>query len=176
MKFNKDTFLNDVTNKVQSAISKAVITHEDAEHNDEEKLHRFIQYLLLEYIEDRKFAIDVLKDFNYDDRTPWNELEDQFGKFESLQDIALVNLWKYLAQCKATSYTYYNFDEYAPDKQMLDVVHDMNDTDEVSPEFPSQRAARNDMTDNGDEDAPKVKFPRRRFIHRNEDEYPEDEN
>ena len=164
MKFNKDTFLNDVTGKVQSAISKGVITNEDAERNDEEKLHRFIQYLLLEYIEDRKFAIDVLKDFNYDDKTPWDELERQFGQFESLQDIALVNLWKYLAQTNATKYTYYNFDTYHPDKQMLDVVHDINDD-------PEQEGTQ---SINYTDEEPAVQFPKRRFIHK--DETPEEEN
>ena len=66
MKFNKDTFLNDITDKVQSAIDKNLITQEDVDNNDLDRLHGFIQYELLEYIEDRKFAIDVRKVFNYE--------------------------------------------------------------------------------------------------------------
>ena len=63
MKFNKDVFLNEIVEKVQSAIDKNLITQEDVEKNDIERLHGFVQYELLNYIEDRKFAIDVLKDF-----------------------------------------------------------------------------------------------------------------
>ena len=49
-------------------------------------LHAFIQYELVQYIEDRKFALDVLKDFNYDEKISWNKLEDRFGVFKSLMD------------------------------------------------------------------------------------------
>ena len=48
MKFNKDTFLNDITDKVQSAIDKNLITKEDVDNNDLDRLHGFIQYELLE--------------------------------------------------------------------------------------------------------------------------------
>ena len=82
-KFNKDTFLNEITGKVQSAIDKNLITKEDIQKEDIERLHGFIQYELLEYIEDRKFAIDVLKDFNYDEKTDWDKLQEQFGKFRN---------------------------------------------------------------------------------------------
>jgi hypothetical protein len=126
-KFNKDTFLNDITSKVQSAIDKNLITKEDIQNNDVERLHGFIQYELLEYIEDRKFAIDVLKDFNYDEKTDWGKLQEQFGTFKSLMDIALVNLWRFLDAEKCTRFEYYqhtNYDENAP---MLDMVHTMED-------------------------------------------------
>lgn len=128
-KFNKDTFLNEITGKVQSAIDKNLITKEDIQNEDIERLHGFIQYELLEYIEDRKFAIDVLKDFNYDEKMPWEKLQEQFGTFKSLMDIALVNLWKFLDAEGAVSYAYYRPPEYTKDAPMLDVVHDMkNDT------------------------------------------------
>ena len=91
MKFNKDTFLNDITDKVQSAIDKNLITKEDVDTNNVERLHGFIQYALAELIEDRKFALDVLKDFNYDEKTPWETLQEEYGIFGSLMDIALVN-------------------------------------------------------------------------------------
>ena len=64
-KFNKDTFLNDITSKVQSAIDKNLITKEDINNNDLERLHGFIQYELLEYIEDRKNK-DILNKNLYD--------------------------------------------------------------------------------------------------------------
>lgn len=124
MKFNKDTFLNAITDKVQSAIDKNLITKEDIDNNDTTRLHGFIQYELLEYIEDRKFAIDVLKDFNYDEKTPWDKLEAEYGTFKSLMDIALVNLWKYLQSEKATEYSYYNQENRQIGKPMLDIVHD----------------------------------------------------
>jgi len=126
MKFNKDTFLNDITDKVQSAIDKNLITQEDVDNNDLERLHGFIQYELLEYIEDRKFAIDVLKDFNYDEKSTWQDLQEKFGTFKSLLDIALVNLWKFLEAEKVTEYSYYVHDNKKTGN-MLDLVHDKED-------------------------------------------------
>lgn len=107
-KFNKDTFINEITGKVQTAISNNLITQEDIDANDIERLHGFIQYELLEYIEDRKYAIDVLKDFNYDEKISWDKLQEQFGEFKSLLDLALVNLWQFLKAEGATEYAYYD--------------------------------------------------------------------
>lgn len=126
-KFNKDTFLNEITGKVQSAIDKNLITKDDIQKEDIERLHGFIQYELLEYIEDRKFAIDVLKDFNYDEKTDWDKLQEQFGKFKSLMDIALVNLWRFLDAEGCTRYSYYNHTNFAEDTPMLDMVHHLED-------------------------------------------------
>ena len=126
-KFNKDTFLNEITNKVQSAIDKNLITKEDINNKDIDRLHGFIQYELLEYIEDRKFAIDVLKDFNYDEKAPWEDIQEHFGTFKSLMDIALVNLWKFLDSEGATQFEYYNVTSYDPDSPMLDLAHDLED-------------------------------------------------
>ena len=126
MKFNKDVFLNEIVEKVQSAIDKNLITQEDVAKNDLERLHGFVQYELLNYIEDRKFAIDVLKDFNFDERKDWRDLQNEYGEFRSLMDIALVNLWKYLDTEGATSYKYYEHDTKKTDN-MLDLVHDKED-------------------------------------------------
>lgn len=126
MKFNKDVFLNEIVEKVQSAIDKNLITQEDVAKNDLERLHGFVQYELLNYIEDRKFAIDVLKDFNFDERKDWKDLQNEYGEFRSLMDIALVNLWKYLDTEGATSYSYYEHDTKKTDN-MLDLVHDKED-------------------------------------------------
>ena len=126
MKFNKDVFLNEIVEKVQSAIDKNLITQEDVQNNDVERLHGFVQYELLNYIEDRKFAIDVLKDFNFDERKDWKDLQDEYGEFRSLMDIALVNLWKYLESEGATQYNYYEHDTKKTDN-MLDLVHDKED-------------------------------------------------
>lgn len=126
MKFNKDTFLNDITDKVQSAIDKNLITTEDVDSNNLERLHGFIKYALAELIEDRKFALDVLKDFNYDEKTPWDSLQDKYGIFKSLMDIALVNLWKFLQSEGCTEYKYYKYDN-RQNGSMLDVIRDEND-------------------------------------------------
>ena len=123
MKFNKDTFLNDITDKVQSAIDKNLITKEDVDTNNIERLHGFIQYALAELIEDRKFALDVLKDFNYDEKTPWETLQEEYGIFGSLMDIALVNLWKFLQSEGCTKYEYYKYDN-RQNGSMLDVIRD----------------------------------------------------
>lgn len=126
-KFNKDTFLNDITSKVQSAIDKNLITKDDVQNNDLERLHGFIQYELLEYVEDRKFALDVLKDFNYDERTPWDEIQKKYGVFRSLLDIALVNLWVFLSSESATKFEYYKTSNYDEGSPMLDIVHKIED-------------------------------------------------
>lgn len=158
-KFNKDTFLNEITGKVQSAIDKNLITKEDIQAEDIERLHGFIQYELLEYIEDRKFAIDVLKDFNYDEKTDWDKLQEQFGKFKSLMDIALVNLWRFLDAEGCTRYSYYNNTNYDKDTPMLDMVHNLED---------------NAPYEDGETDYPGQSYmnPPRRKIHirHNEDE------
>lgn len=159
-KFNKDTFLNDITTKVQSAIDKNLITQEDLEENDLERLHGFIQYELLQYIEDRKFAIDVLKDFNYDEKAPWENLQQEYGQFKSLLDIALVNLWKFLTAEGATKFAYYNHNNKQGDKPMLDMIHDLEDipdnrSNDVSGDTayePTRSIRNNDLIDDSDDD------------------------
>ena len=156
-KFNKDTFLNEITNKVQSAIDKNLITKEDIQNKDIDRLHGFIQYELLEYIEDRKFAIDVLKDFNYDEKAPWEDIQKHFGTFKSLMDIALVNLWKFLDSEGATQFEYYNVTSYDPDSPMLDLAHDLEDRapyeDEDGDGFKEERPKLNRKIRLADDDA-----------------------
>ena len=43
-------------------------------------------------LEDRKWCVDVLKDFNYDEKASWDRLQEKYGKFRSLADVALINL------------------------------------------------------------------------------------
>lgn len=151
MKFNKDVFLNEIVEKVQSAIDKNLITQEDVHNNDIERLHGFVQYELLNYIEDRKFAIDVLKDFNFDERKDWRDLQEEYGEFRSLMDIALVNLWKYLETEGATKYSYYEHDTKKTDN-MLDLVHDKED-------FQDPREGDNqDVTPSDNMDQPEISF------------------
>ena len=151
MKFNKDVFLNEIVEKVQSAIDKNLITQEDVQNNDIERLHGFVQYELLNYIEDRKFAIDVLKDFNFDERKDWRDLQEEYGEFRSLMDIALVNLWKYLETEGATKYSYYEHDAKKTDN-MLDLVHDKED-------FQDPREGDNqDVTPGENMDQPEISF------------------
>ena len=151
MKFNKDVFLNEIVEKVQSASDKNLITQEDVHNNDIERLHGFVQYELLNYIEDRKFAIDVLKDFNFDERKDWRDLQEEYGEFRSLMDIALVNLWKYLETEGATKYSYYEHDTKKTDN-MLDLVHDKED-------FQDPREGDNqDVTPGDNMDQPEISF------------------
>lgn len=161
MKFNKDTFLNDITDKVQSAIDKNLITNEDVESNNLERLHGFIKYALAELIEDRKFALDVLKDFNYDEKTPWDSLQDEYGIFKSLMDIALVNLWKFLQSEGCTEYKYYKYDN-RQSGSMLDVIRDENDEFGNQSQSPSSEY----MDNGGDEfhDSAEEEQPRRRKL------------
>jgi len=149
MKFNKDTFLNDITDKVQSAIDKNLITNEDVDSNNLERLHGFIKYALAELIEDRKFALDVLKDFNYDEKTPWDSLQDKYGVFKSLMDIALVNLWKFLQSEGCTEYKYYKYDN-RQNGSMLDVIRD--DYEDEDENHNSYDSFDRGFDDYGDED------------------------
>ncbi len=109
-KFDKDEFLNEITNKVKDAIENNLLTNDDIKNNDVERLEGFIQYSLSDYIEDRKMALDILKDFNYDERFAWEKLENVLGEFKSLTDIALVNLWKFLESQGLMNYSYYTSD------------------------------------------------------------------
>lgn len=123
-KFNKDEFLNEVVTKVKDAIKNNLITKEDIQSNDIERLEGFIQYILADYIDDRKMANDILKDFNYDERFQWDKLQSQFGVFKSLTDIALVNLWKFLESQGVISYSYYNGDESVKPGKPIDYEED----------------------------------------------------
>lgn len=107
-KFDKDVFLSDMTDKVKDAIESGLISQSDIDNNDVDRLTGFLQYALSDYIEDRKSAIDILRDFNYDERYAWEALEEQIGgKFKSLLDIALANLWKFLEASGLLTYAYY---------------------------------------------------------------------
>lgn len=170
MKFNKDTFLNDITDKVQSAIDKNLITKEDVDSNNIERLRGFIQYALAELIEDRKFALDVLKDFNYDEKTPWDTLQSEYGNFVSLMDIALVNLWKFLQAEGCTKYAYYKYDN-RQSGNMLDVIRDdkernnateFNGTDDDN--YDSDGTNDFQMTDNEDDMPAEENRPKRRKL------------
>lgn len=119
-KFNKDRFINDMTDKVQSAIDRHLLTETDVANNDLKRLHGFIQYELTELIADRKFALDVLNDFNYDEKTSWEALQEKFGKFKTVMDIALVNLWKFLENEGATEYSHYHRANTDADDTLLD--------------------------------------------------------
>ena len=64
-KFDKDVFLAEMTDKVKEAIESGLISQEDINNNDVDRLTGFLQYSLSDYLVDRKNAIDVLRDFNY---------------------------------------------------------------------------------------------------------------
>ena len=123
-KFNKDRFINIITGNVQDAINKGLLTEDDIDREDQERLESLVKYELTKYIEDRKFSIDVLRDFNYDEKIGWDALQDQYGKFYSLMDIALVNLWKFLESEGAIDYGYYHKATLSPDANMLDVARE----------------------------------------------------
>ena len=106
-KFDKDTFKNDISQRVIEAMKSGLLSKEDVHSNDIERLTNFIKYILMEYIEDRRDAINILTDFNYDDRYSWDKLEDEYGTFKSLMDIALVNLMKFIENQNMNDYSYY---------------------------------------------------------------------
>ena len=107
-KFDKDMFLSETSDKVKDAIESGLISQSDIDNNDVERLIGFLQYTLSEFIEDRKMAIDILRDFNYDERYAWSALEEQIGgEIKSLFDVALANLWKFLEASGLLNYAYY---------------------------------------------------------------------
>lgn len=123
MKFNKDSFSSNVASHVQNAIDKNIITREDRDSNNIERLHGFIQYELLEYCKDRAFSIDVLRAIEFDQTRNWSDLQKEFGEFKSLLDVALVNLFLYLKSLDLTEFSSYKFDNQQ-DTALLDLVHD----------------------------------------------------
>ena len=145
-KFDKDEFIRDLNDRVQEAIQSEVLTSDDIKNNDTERLKNFVQYIISDYINNRKAAIDVLKDFNYDERFNWDKLESTYGKFKSLIDIALVNLWKFLESQGMLTYSYFmnggTNDDIKPGKQVNytedefeDEGHDDFDEDDMNPEY-----------------------------------------
>ena len=147
MKFNKDTFSSNVANHVQNAIDKNIITKEDKDNNNIDRLHGFIQYELLEYCKDRSFAIDVLRAVEFDQTRSWVDLQNEFGEFKSLLDVALVDLFLYLKSLGLTEFSAYKFDNQN-NGALLDLVHDKTDMntnaesgDTIS--LPSEDAANN---------------------------------
>lgn len=132
-KFDKDVFLSEMTDKVKDAIESGLISQNDISNDDIDRLTGFLQYALSDYIEDRKSAIDILRDFNYDERYSWEALENQIGgKIKSLFDIALANLWKFLEASGLLSYAYY--------------------TDGITPESAKPKVATVDYVDDEFED------------------------
>ena len=159
-KFNKDEFLNEIITKVKDAIKNNLITDKDIQSNDTERLEGFIQYILADYIEDRKFAIDILKDFNYDERFQWEKLQSTFGKFNSLIDIALVNLWKFLESQGVMSYSYYNSEEIIKPGKLVDYEEDEFE-DEGHDDFDED-----DYLDSWEEEDENDSRTRRRYVIR----------
>lgn len=128
-KFDKDIFLSDMTDKVKDAIESGLISQKDIDDNDVERLIGFLQYALSDYIEDRKKAIDILRDFNYDERYSWESLEEQIGgKFKSLFDIALANLWKFLEASGLLTYAYY-VEGVSPKNSKKDITIDYDESE-----------------------------------------------
>lgn len=132
-KFDKDTFVTEITTKVKEAIASEVISKEDISSNDTDRLKNFIQYCLADFIEDRNTAISILKDFNYDERVDWNKLESTVGgSIKSLEDIALANIWLFLINQGMLNYSYYNNENSNEDE--IEVIDDYDD-DEFEDEF-----------------------------------------
>ena len=162
-KFDKDVFLADMTDKVKDAIESGLISQEDINNDDTDRLIGFIQYILSEYIEDRKNAIDILRDFNYDERYAWSALEKQIGgEIKSLFDVALANLWKFLESSGLLSYAYYtegaapesskatpiisNYseDEFEEDNELVGEIDDEEFEDEFVEDFDDEETNTED--------------------------------
>ena len=145
-KFDKDVFLSEMTDKVKEAIESGLISQNDIDNNDIDRLTGFLQYTLTDFIEDRKSAIDILRDFNYDERYSWEALEEQIGgKFKSLFDVALANLWKFLEASGLLNYAYY-VEGVQPEISKPGVVVDYSDD-----EFEEDLELRGEVEDEFDD-------------------------
>lgn len=170
-KFDKDVFLADMTDKVKDAIESGLISQEDINNDDTDRLIGFIQYTLSEYIEDRKNAIDILRDFNYDERYAWSALEKQIGgEIKSLFDVALANLWKFLESSGLLSYAYYtegttpesskatpiisNYsdDEFEEDNELMGEIDDEEFEDDFENDFEEESNVEDEELDESFED------------------------
>ena len=156
-KFDKDTFKNDISQRVVEAMKSGLLSKEDVQSNDIERLTSFIKYVLMEYIEDRRDAINILTDFNYDDRYSWDKLEDEYGTFKSLMDIALVNLMKFIENQNMNDYSYYL--SHHENDQRDDSYSEEEFEDEDDNFVKYEDSEFDDKDDN--EDEPKVTYRRR---------------
>ena len=168
-KFDKDVFLSEMTDKVKEAIESGLISQNDISNDDVDRLTGFLQYALSDYIEDRKAAIDILRDFNYDERYSWEALENQVGgKFKSLFDIALANLWKFLEASGLMTYAYYidgvqpeqtkpgkvvdySEDEFDEDTELAGEVRDEDEEFEDFEDFEDEFDTEEDFIEDNDE-------------------------
>lgn len=168
-KFDKDVFLSEMTDKVKDAIESGLISQNDISNDDVDRLTGFLQYALSDYIDDRKAAIDILRDFNYDERYSWEALENQVGgKIKSLFDIALANLWKFLEASGLMTYAYYidgvqpeqnkpgkvvdySEDEFEEDADLAGEVRDEDEDFEDFEDFEDEFDTEEDFIDDNDE-------------------------
>ena len=168
-KFDKDVFLSEMTDKVKDAIESGLISQNDISNDDVDRLTGFLQYALSDYIDDRKAAIDILRDFNYDERYSWEALENQVGgKIKSLFDIALANLWKFLEASGLMTYAYYidgvqpeqtkpgkvvdySEDEFDEDTELAGEVRDEDEDFEDFEDFEDEFDTEEDFIEDNDE-------------------------
>jgi cell division inhibitor SepF len=168
-KFDKDVFLSEMTDKVKDAIESGLISQNDISNDDVDRLTGFLQYALSDYIDDRKAAIDILRDFNYDERYSWEALENQVGgKIKSLFDIALANLWKFLEASGLMTYAYYidgvqpeqtkpgkvvdySEDEFDEDTDLAGEVRDEDEDFEDFEDFEDEFDTEEDFIEDNDE-------------------------
>ena len=185
-KFDKDVFLSEMTDKVKDAIESGLISQNDISNDDVDRLTGFLQYALSDYVEDRKAAIDILRDFNYDERYSWEALENQVGgKIKSLFDIALANLWKFLEASGLMTYAYY-IDGVQPEQtkpgKVVDYSEDEFDEDtELAGEVRDEDEDFEDFEDEFDteedfiEDSDEVEDIEEAFV-KNYEDYLDDED
>ncbi len=150
MKFNKDTFIRDVTTRVQNAIDKGVISQE-SDNGGTKSLEGFVQYVLLDYVKDRTFAVDVLRNISIDDRKTIHEWENEFGEIKSLLDIALIDLFLFLKSSDVLTYETYSHDKIQTDEPMLDAIHAIDDEENINSDDYDEYADL-DLDDNNNHD------------------------
>lgn len=90
-----DKLISDLRTRVRKAIKKGLISKTDIKLNNEKRLLNFIKFSLVEMI-DRKMSLDILRLLDYDANTPWDDLQKKYGTFESIEDIAIVNVFRHL--------------------------------------------------------------------------------
>lgn len=101
-----EKLLVDLKARVRKAIKKGLISKNDIKLNNEKRLLSFIKFSLVEIV-DRKTALDILRTLDYDANTPWEDLQSKYGTFETIEDIAVVDILRNLAAIGADKFAYY---------------------------------------------------------------------
>ena len=98
--------ISDIKDRVKNAVKRNLFSKADIEYENSKKLVSFIQYTLVSSIT-RKDALDILSLLEYDKSASWDEDQSTYGKFECIEDIAAVDLLKYIQSISHNKFSWF---------------------------------------------------------------------